>query len=340
MAARRSRSTRRRRRGRFGGLYKLLSVLLILAAIFAGCAVFFRVDTVLVEGNQRYDDQEVITASEVQRGDNLFTLNKSAMLSRILTRLPYVDDLSIRRKLPDTLVFYVTEGTAVAWVESGGTCWLLDKRCKVLEAGDTGLAGELPQVLGLTPIDPTVGSRLTVGPEEGDKLEQLRAFLGAMADRGMTGSLTGFLDVSRGNELRFGYGAELTVLFPLNGDFTEKTHYLRQTLLAMDERGIPRTGTLDLTYDTQEAHLLPERWLPENWSAPAPEESGPVETAPAETGQPEPEESAPAEDPPEESASPEPPAQASPPPQASIPPQAVNGGAEQGDANGNEETAE
>ena len=54
----------------------------------------------------------------------------------------------------------VTAERAVAWLESGGTCWLLDKRCKVLEAGDTGLAGELPQVLGLTPIDPTVGSRL------------------------------------------------------------------------------------------------------------------------------------------------------------------------------------
>ena len=49
---------------------------------------------------------------------------------------------------------------------------------------------------------------------------------------------------------------------------------------------------------------------------------------------------APPSDLPAESASPEPPAQASPPPQASIPPQAVNGGAEQGDANGNEETAE
>ena len=40
---------------------------------------------------------------------------------------------------------------------------------------------------------------------------------------------------------------------------------------------------------------------------------------------------------------PEPPQQASPPPQASIPPQAsqgAGGGTEQGDANGNEETAE
>ena len=332
MAARRSRTGQRRNRGRFGGLYKLLSILLILAAILAGCVVFFRVDTVLVEGNSRYTEEEIIAASEVEQGDNLFTLNKSAMLSRILTRLPYVDDLSIHRKLPDTLVFYVTEGRAVAWVESGGTCWLLDKRCKVLEAGDESLAGSLPQVLGLSPMDPMVGSRLTVAPEEQDKLDQLRAFLAAMDEREMTGSLTGFLDVSRSNELRFGYGADLTVIFPLNGDFTQRTHYLRQTLLAMDERGIARTGTLDLTYETQEAHLLPERWLPDGWSAPAaeettpaPEETAPAETAPAETVQPDPEESAPAESPQETSGQASPPAQASIPPQAS---QAAGGGTE------------
>ena len=340
MAARRSRSTRRRRRGRFGGLYKLLSVLLILAAILAGCVVFFRVDTVLVEGNSRYAGEEIVAASEVERGDNLFTLNKSAMISRILTRLPYVDDLSIHRKLPDTLVIYVTESAPLAWVEDGGSCWLLDHRCKVLETGQTALAGSLPQVLGLTPVDPTVGSRLTAEGDGQARLERLRAFLAAMGEAGMTGSLTGFIDVSSGNELRFGYGAELTVLFPLNGNFDQAAHKLRQVLLAMDEEGIPRAGTLDLTYDTEEAHLLPERWLPDGWTDAPPAESGPEasdpgDTPPAETGQPEPEEGAPAE-----SASPEPPAQASPPPQASIPPQAADGGAEQGDADENQESAE
>lgn len=54
----------------------------------------------------------------------------------------------------------------------------------------------------------------------------------------------------------------------MNGDFTQKTYYLQQTLWTMDEKGIPRTGTLDLTYDNQEGHLLPKRWLPEASAAP------------------------------------------------------------------------
>lgn len=262
MAARRSRKGRRRNRGRFGGLYKLLSILVILAAIVMGCVVFFRVNTVLVEGNNRYAAEEIIAASGVQQGDNLFTLNKSQMMTRILTRLPYVDDLSIHRKLPDTLVFYVTESVPVAWIESGGTCWLLDHRCKILEAGDASITENLPEVLGLTALDPMVGNRLTVAPEEQDKLDRLRAFFAAIGDRQMTGSLTSFIDLSSDNEIRFGYGAELTVIFPLNGDFDQETYELKRALESMDERGIARTGTLDQNYEGRVTHLLPDRWLP------------------------------------------------------------------------------
>ena len=62
MAARKGQNRRWRRRGRFGGLYKLLSFLIIFAAILVGCVVFFRVNEVRVVGNSRYSVQEIIAA--------------------------------------------------------------------------------------------------------------------------------------------------------------------------------------------------------------------------------------------------------------------------------------
>ena len=289
MAARRNRRRRRRDRGRFGVLYKLLSILLIFAAILVGCIIFFRVNTMVVTGNSRYTQEEIIAAAGVEPGDNLFTLNKYQIANRILTRLPYVDDVAISRKLPDTLIFEVTESTGVAWIESGGSYWLLDDRCKLLEVGDASLTEGRPQVLGLTAETPTVGSRLTVAPEQQDKLERLRAFLEAIRARSMTGSLTGFIDLTSENEIRFGYGENLTVVFPLNGDFTSESYELKLTLETMDQRGIPRTGTLDQNYEDREVRLLPQRWLPEGWSA---AESGSQQTAePQQTEQPQTEES-------------------------------------------------
>lgn len=266
MAARRNRGRRRRNRGRFGGLYKLLSILVIFAAILMGCIIFFRANTMVVTGNSRYTQEEIIAAAGVEQGDNLFTLNKYQIAGRILTQLPYVDDVTISRKLPDTLIFEVTESAGVAWVESGGAYWLLNGSCKLLEMGDATLTKDKPQLLGLTPVNPSVGNTLTVATEEQDKLERLQAFLEAIQARGMTGSLTAFLDLSSGNEIRFGYGENLTVVFPMNGDFDDATYELKRTLETMDERGITRTGTLDLNYESREVHLLPDRWMPEGWS--------------------------------------------------------------------------
>lgn len=296
MAARRNRKRRRRNRGRFGALYKLLSILLIFAAILAGCIIFFRVNTMVVTGNSRYTQEEILAAAGVEKGDNLFTLNKYQIADRILTQLPYVDDVAISRKLPDTLIFEVSESAGVAWVESGGSYWLLDDKCKLLEVGDAALVQGKPQVLGLDPVNPSVGNLLTVSAEQQDKLEQLQAFLKAIRERLMTGSLKGFIDLTSANEIRFGYGENLTVIFPMNGDFTQETYELKLALETMDERGLPRTGTLDQNYEDNKIHLLPERWLPEGWSplqvttepTQQPEASGGEATAvPEESAQPE-----------------------------------------------------
>ena len=54
---RRHKSRSRRRRGRFGFFYKLLSVLLVAAALTTACVVFFRVNNITVIGNSRYTVQ-------------------------------------------------------------------------------------------------------------------------------------------------------------------------------------------------------------------------------------------------------------------------------------------
>ena len=76
--ARRKRSNRRRR-GHFGALYKLLSVLAICAAIVIALTLFFKVDTIVVTGQERYTREEIVEASGVKPGDNLFLMNKNAV---------------------------------------------------------------------------------------------------------------------------------------------------------------------------------------------------------------------------------------------------------------------
>ena len=52
----------KRRRGGGGFLYKLLSVLLICTAIILAMTLFFRVDNIVVTGQNRYTAEEIQAA--------------------------------------------------------------------------------------------------------------------------------------------------------------------------------------------------------------------------------------------------------------------------------------
>ena len=68
----RKKHNRRRRRGSFAPLYKVLCLVLIVGAIAAAMAVFFKAEKIEVSGNSRYTTRQVVDACGVEQGDNLF----------------------------------------------------------------------------------------------------------------------------------------------------------------------------------------------------------------------------------------------------------------------------
>ena len=90
-----TRHNRRRRRGRFSFLWKLLAALIIVAAMVAAVTLFFRMDYVVVTGNERYTEQEVLDASGLETGSNLYFINKFDVKEAIFAQLPYVEEIRI-----------------------------------------------------------------------------------------------------------------------------------------------------------------------------------------------------------------------------------------------------
>ena len=122
--ARRSRRNRRRSRGRFAFLYRLLCFVLICAAIVGALVLFFKVDTISVSGNDRYSRETILAASGVSEGDNLFLLNKYDAAARITEALPYVESVRLSRKLPGTLRIDIVEcSTAIAGLSARRASW-------------------------------------------------------------------------------------------------------------------------------------------------------------------------------------------------------------------------
>ena len=96
-----ARAAGKARRVRSGALGKLLIMLAIVAAVVFGVAIFFKVSTIEVQGNTVYSSEQIVEASQIQPGDNLLTVNKALAVGNIKAALPYVEDVSIARSLPD-----------------------------------------------------------------------------------------------------------------------------------------------------------------------------------------------------------------------------------------------
>ena len=116
--ARNSRGRKRRRsRGRLGPLFKVLCLLALVVALTAGATVFFRVEQVVVTGNHRYTQEEIVSVTGIEKGNNLYGWNKFSIAQRLRETLPYIGEVSIRRALPSTVIITVVEWEAVARVE-------------------------------------------------------------------------------------------------------------------------------------------------------------------------------------------------------------------------------
>ena len=100
-----------------GPLFKLLCLLTLVVALTAGATVFFRVEQVVVTGNSRYTQEEIVEVTGLEKGDNLYGWNKFAIAQRLRQTLPYIGEVTIRRALPSTILITVVEWDAVARIE-------------------------------------------------------------------------------------------------------------------------------------------------------------------------------------------------------------------------------
>lgn len=233
---------RYKRRARFGFLYKLLAAIAMLAAVVMGATVFFRVEEMVVVGNVRYDAQQVIDATGIVQGDNLFGMNKFETARQIRRQLPYVEGVNIRRGWPDTLIITVTECEAAARVTGEQGQWLISKSGKILELA-RGTAQNVIRVDGLNAVQPEAGLALVVREEQQARGDSLLTLLQALEQGGMLGEVT-YIDMTSASRVLMDFEGRFTVKLPVSGDFDYLLGAMGQAVATLEDY---ETGTLDLT---------------------------------------------------------------------------------------------
>ncbi|MCI2057675.1 MAG: FtsQ-type POTRA domain-containing protein [Oscillibacter sp.] len=247
-------SSRRHRRRRFGFLYKILSILAICAVVVVALTLFFKVDTIQVSGQSHYTRQQVLSASGVQPGDNLFLLNKYDAANRIIEKLPYVETVRINRKLPDCLLISVQECTTVFSVSQNGVSWLISPGGKIVDSSKgSAPAPGVPTIDGCTLLAPSVGSRLAVAQSQESLRTSLLSLLSALEKAKLTAEVNA-VHLGDSSVLTMDFGGRFSVVMPYGADYPHLLKYLTAVIGTLETN---QTGTIDLTKDG-EPHFRPD----------------------------------------------------------------------------------
>lgn len=251
--ARRRKYKRRNTRGRFALIYRLMIFVVICGAIAAALAMFFKVDRVEVSGNSRYSEEEIVAASGVTIGENLFFLNKYEAAARITQRLPYAESAQISRRLPSTLCIRVNECERALAVQQEDSLWLICYNGKVADTVPANDKGSYVLLTGITLQDPAVGQIMTVPPEQQSKCDTLLALLQKLHEKDMLAD-TQELHFEEDTQITLRYLDRFDVQMRWTADFDYKLEYLKAVVERLEDN---EKGIIDLTQEGK-ASFIPQ----------------------------------------------------------------------------------
>ncbi|MDK2813989.1 MAG: cell division protein FtsQ [Clostridiales bacterium] len=196
---------RRRRRRR-----TIITAVVLLAFIITGVVlsvtVLFKIDSYKVEGDSIYTQEQLIDAFGHPVGENIFHFRMVTAEQQMEQKLPYLETIKVRRRLPGTVVFIVTPATEAYYIDTDNGALLLSSGLKVLNTAGQAAEG-LCKLTGITAASPAAGSQFTTGTPDTDSMVQ--AVLNAIAASEFNSVVS--VDFTDPYELSLVYAGRITV---------------------------------------------------------------------------------------------------------------------------------
>lgn len=126
---------------------------IILIGILIGTLIYillsplFNIKDVTVTGNNKLSGEEIISLSEIRTEENIFKTSKNDIKNKIKTN-PYVENVKIRRKLPDKVEIIVVERVATYMLPFANSHVYINNQGYMLEI--TSQKANLPIITGFS----------------------------------------------------------------------------------------------------------------------------------------------------------------------------------------------
>ena len=115
--------------------FVLINVFISLVLSFIFFSGVFSIKDIQVKNNTKVDSEIIVTQSQIKTGENIFLL-KNHIVRENLKKVPYIEDVSINRVLPNKIEVFVKERTPQFVVKSNENYYLIDSEGIILEKID------------------------------------------------------------------------------------------------------------------------------------------------------------------------------------------------------------
>ena len=199
----------------------LLAVTVALGVLIIGLVlsltVLFRCEKIVVEGVTRYDEKDIITASSLDYGKNIFLADKAGASEKIEEKYPYIEEAEIHMSIPNTLKISVTEATPEYYIQDGSRYYIISKNSKLLEEV-IERDQDIPTIIGCKLKNPKVGETVDV------ENKKVITVLNEIADSMTANAVTGIkeINLSDMSNIELNYEDRITIVIGMPDDINYK----------------------------------------------------------------------------------------------------------------------
>ncbi len=220
-----------------------LALLVMSVGVVLVLALFFKIDTITIKGDKVYADKEVILQSGIEAGDSLIRVNESKINEILTKKMPYIGEVTVEKKLPDTLIINVSATREILAFQSGAGFVLVDADGKVLSENASMLRDNVAVVSGMKLKKATAGEIISLSDEK--STEKLLQLLTAVKNSEI--ELLTDVSLAKDGTWILRYDDRITVKLPAGEGLETELKKAVEILNTENERNPYTEGVLDLT---------------------------------------------------------------------------------------------
>lgn len=130
-------------------IVKVLTLIIVLigVGIYVALSPLFNIKEINVTGNSKLSKEEIISLSELKTGENTFKVSKKNIKNKVKANA-YIENVKIRRKLPDKVEIIVVERVATYMIPFANSYIYINNQGYMLEI--TSQKAEMPAIVGIS----------------------------------------------------------------------------------------------------------------------------------------------------------------------------------------------